>query len=228
MVLTGAGFSAESGLDTFRGSGGLWENQPVQQLATPEAFADDPDKVYRFYNARRAQLNAVAPNPAHWALAELEQNWLGEFMLVSQNVDDLHQRAGSVRLRSMHGELRRVRYTASAEIFTAPDTFDAQQRCPCCDAPGRLRPHIVWFGEVPFFMEEISAALSACDIFVAIGTSGNVYPAAGFVASASQSGAQTLEINAEQTDTSSVFDLHWQGLASERVPELTRMLLKSP
>jgi NAD-dependent deacetylase len=227
VVLTGAGISAESGLDTFRGAGGLWERQRVEDVATPEAFASNPAMVYRFYNARRAQLRseAVQPNAAHIALARLEKSFQGSFALVTQNVDDLHDRAGSRRLYHMHGELGRMRCQRSGQVFEAPVSFDGASICACCGSAGQLRPHVVWFGEMPLYMDEIHALLTDCDLFVAIGTSGNVYPAAGFVRVAREAGATTLEINSELTGGSSQFDCRWRGNATEQVPRLADVVL---
>ena len=227
VILTGAGVSAESGLSTFRGAGGMWENHRIEDVATPEAFATNPGLVYRFYNARRRQLGEVSPNAAHRALVELERSWPGHFTLISQNVDDLHQRAGSNRLISMHGELAKMRCQRTGVVHDAPVSFDGQDRCPCCKQPGNLRPHVVWFGEVPLQLDDIVARLSDCDLFVAVGTSATVYPAAGFVALANQAGAATLEINAEPTEASSRFDRHWRGAATEQVSRLVDHLLNS-
>ena len=226
VILTGAGISAESGLGTFRGAGGLWENHRVEEVATPEAFAREPDLVYRFYNARRQQLqyDDIAPNAAHRALVELEQRFPGNVFLVTQNVDDLHERAGSRQLYHMHGELMKMRCQASGRVFPAAIEFDGSRVCECCGEAGRLRPHVVWFGEMPLYMEEIAAMLADCDLFVAIGTSGTVYPAAGFVEIARQAGASTLEINPDPTDASSRFDYHWRGAATTEVPRLLAAL----
>ena len=222
VILTGAGISAESGLGTFRGAGGLWENHRVEEVATPEAFARDPDLVYRFYNARRTHLReaSVQANAAHSALAALESEFPGSFTLVTQNVDDLHERAGSRHLYHMHGELMKMRCQVTGEVYPAPITFDRDSCCECCGTPGNLRPHVVWFGEMPLYMDEIGALLADCDLFVAIGTSGTVYPAAGFVQLARRAGATTLEINPDPTDASSQFDYHWRGAATEQVPRL--------
>ncbi|MEE4661836.1 MAG: NAD-dependent deacylase [Halieaceae bacterium] len=228
VVLTGAGISAESGLGTFRGAGGLWEQHRVEEVATPEAFAADPAMVYRFYNARRAQLAEAEPNAAHRALAEMERRWQGGFALVTQNVDNLHRRAGSTRVYSMHGELDKMRCQRSGSVLDAPVYFDSEHCCSCCGVAGSLRPHVVWFGEVPLFMDEITALLAHCDLFVAIGTSSTVYPAAGFVALAREAGATTLEINPEPTEASSRFHHHWRGRATELVPKLADLLLSSP
>lgn len=225
VILTGAGISAESGLGTFRGAGGLWEQQRVEDVATPEAFARDPDLVYRFYNARRAHLcsGQVAPNAAHSALAELERAHAGGFALVTQNVDDLHERAGSRRLYHMHGELNKMRCQRSGRVFDSVPELDGASVCECCGVAGNLRPHVVWFGEMPLHMDEIYTLLEDCDLFVAIGTSGNVYPAAGFVQVARQAGATTLEINPESTEGSMLFEHHWRGNATEQVPRLLEL-----
>lgn len=225
VVLTGAGVSAESGLPTFRGGGGLWEGHRVEEVATPGAFARDPRLVYRFYNQRRAKLQdaAVAPNPAHLALAELERGWPGEFLLVTQNVDDLHERAGSRRLVHLHGELMRALCLACGTSSAWEGDMDAASVCPRCVAAGRLRPDIVWFGEMPYRMDEVYAALERCAIFVAVGTSGVVYPAAGFVEATH--GARTIELNLQPSAVSSAFRERRQGAAAELVPALVRELL---
>jgi NAD-dependent deacetylase len=224
VILTGAGVSAESGVPTFRGPDGLWEGHRVEDVATPRAFRRDPVLVQRFYDDRRAALVTVAPNPAHLALARLDAEWPGDFLLVTQNVDDLHERGGSRRLLHMHGELLRALCTAcgAAPAWTAP--LSGQPRCPRCDAPA-LRPDIVWFGEMPYHMPAIEAAIDACDLFVSIGTSGAVYPAAGFVASARAAGARTLEINLEPSAGTPLFDEARHGPAGRLVPELVAELL---
>ena len=223
VVLTGAGISAESGLATFRGGDGLWENHRIEDVATPEGFARDPDLVHRFYNARRAQLATVRPNAAHLALAELERAWPGEFLLVTQNVDDLHDRAGSRNLIHMHGELNRIRCARCAQVCPWTGASGRETPCPGCGRRA-LRPHVVWFGEMPLELDRIGAALERCALFVAIGTSGNVYPAAGFV-SAVGPGAATLELNLEPSLATDAFQEHRQGPATRLVPELARELL---
>jgi NAD-dependent deacetylase len=228
VVLTGAGISAESGLPTFRGTGGLWEGHKVEEVATPEAFARDPDLVHRFYNARRAKLRdpAIAPNAAHLALAELERRWPGEFLLVTQNVDDLHDRAGSRRLIHLHGELRRALCRACDQKMPWDADLGRHDRCPACGAGGWLRPDIVWFGEMPYRMGEVYDALARCRIFVAIGTSGLVYPAAGFVEAAAAAGAErTIELNLDPSETSQAFRERRFGPASDLVPALVAELL---
>ena len=224
VILTGAGISAESGLATFRGAGGMWADQRVEDVATPEGFARDPELVHRFYNERRAQLATVQPNAAHLALAELERAWPGEFLLVTQNVDDLHDRAGSGNLLHMHGELARSRCARCGHVFLWPGPTSQEMPCPACGRKPAVRPHIVWFGEMPLELERIGSALARCALFAAIGTSGNVYPAAGFVASVGP-GATTLELNLEPSLVTSAFTEHRQGPATELVPALVRELL---
>ncbi|WP_413288806.1 NAD-dependent deacylase [Bdellovibrio sp. HCB337] len=225
VILTGAGISAESGLKTFRDNNGLWENHRVEDVATPEAFARNPELVHRFYNLRRLQLNEVEPNAAHKALAELEKAWQGDFLLVSQNVDDLHKRAGSKKLLNMHGQLRSIWCTSCDAKMNWENELTQTNECPRCRVKGDLRPDIVWFGEMPYYMDEIYEALNFCDYFVAIGTSGNVYPAAGFVQMCPQ--AHKIEINKDASLVSSYFDEQWIGPASEQVPTWARKILNS-
>jgi NAD-dependent deacetylase len=219
VVLTGAGVSAESGLATFRGPDGLWEGHRVEDVATPEAFRRDPALVHAFYDARRANLDTVEPNAAHLALARLNEAWRGELLLVTQNVDDLHERAGSTRLLHMHGELTSGWCLACDERFGWTGPMGAGATCPNCGRVGQVRPDIVWFGEMPYDMDRIDAALHACDLFVSIGTSGAVYPAAGFVQTARYCGARTLEINLEPSLGSYMFEESRTGKAGELVPE---------
>lgn len=221
VVLTGAGISAESGIATFRASDGLWENHRIEDVASPEGFQRDPELVQNFYNLRREQLlsNEVAANAAHIALSKLEQVFAGKFLLVTQNIDDLHERAGSKQIIHMHGELLKMRCQQTQQLFECKQAISVDDKCLCCNQAGNLRPHIVWFGEMPLLMDEITTQLIHCDLFVAIGTSGNVYPAAGFVEIARQSGAKTLEINLDSTEKSSAFDERLVGKAGEVVPE---------
>lgn len=224
VVLTGAGISAESGIRTFRASDGLWEEHRIEDVATPEGFARDPALVHRFYSERRLALEAAAPNRAHGALAEAAQRPDLDLFLVTQNVDDLHERAGHERVVHMHGELRKMRClaTGNVEVFSGVSTPSTP--CKCCAAAGNLRPHIVWFGEMPFFMEAIEEALSQADVFVSIGTSGNVYPAAGFVRLAKRAGAHTVELNLEPSEGARIFDETRYGPATEVVPGYFRTL----
>lgn len=220
VVLTGAGVSAESGIKTFRDHNGLWENHRIEDVATPEAFARTPERVQQFYNARRRQLVEEAhPNPAHLALARFERAFSGDFTLVTQNVDDLHERAGSRNLIHMHGELLKARCAKTETIFPWTGDITITTPCPCCNRPGLLRPHIVWFGEIPLQMDEIEAALAKCDLFVAIGTSGQVYPAAGFVQMATAYGAHTVELNLEPSQGRNLFNEHHYGPAGQTVEQ---------
>jgi NAD-dependent deacetylase len=228
VVLTGAGISAESGLATFRGAGGLWEGHRVEDVATPEAFVRDPQVVHRFYNQRRRQLHdpAIKPNPAHLALARLETEWPGRVLVVTQNIDDLHERAGSRQVVHMHGEIRRVRCVACSEERLWLGDLGTQTACPACAATATLRPAIVWFGEIPLEMERITAALATCDLFVAIGTSGHVYPAAGFVELVRDvDRAHTIEVNLEPSAVRSAFAESRIGPAGTVVPALVEELL---
>ena len=218
VILTGAGISAESGLATFRGADGLWEGHRVEDVATPEAFRLDPDLVQVFYDARRARLNKVEPNAAHRALARLDAEWPGELLIVTQNVDDLHERAGAKRLLHMHGELRSAWCLACDSRMRWESDLADRPPCPSCGEPGRLRPDIVWFGEMPYEMDRIDRALMAAHLFVSIGTSGNVYPAAGFVRTTRYVGARTIEINLEPSVGSFLFDESRTGRAGELVP----------
>lgn len=225
IVLTGAGVSAESGLATFRGPDGLWEGHRVEDVATPEAFRRDPALVHQFYDARRAKLASVSPNAAHLALARLERDWPGGFLLVTQNVDDLHERAGSKRLIHMHGELASGRCTLCDRRFPWSGPMGEGAICPHCAAVGNVRPDIVWFGEMPYEMERIDEALQGCDLFVSIGTSGAVYPAAGFVQTARYCGARTIEANLEPSISSIFFHESRIGKAGELVPKFVQELL---
>lgn len=218
VVLTGAGVSAESGLATFRGADGLWEAHRVEDVATPEAFVRDPALVHAFYDARRAKLATVEPNPAHQALARLEAGWPGEYLLVTQNVDDLHERAGSKRLVHMHGELTKGWCLACDARFGWTGAMGDGAECPSCGSAGLVRPDIVWFGEMPYEMQRIDEALRRSGLFVSIGTSGAVYPAAGFVQTARHCGAATLEMNLEPSMGSFLFDESRIGPAGELVP----------
>ena len=225
VVLTGAGISAESGIRTFRAADGLWEDHRVEDVATPEAFERDPDLVQRFYNERRAQLlDGIEPNSGHQALADFEKHHAGDFTLITQNIDNLHEQAGSENLLHMHGELLKVRCRHTHKLYPCRDAVDNQQPCPCCGSSGALRPHVVWFGEMPLYMDEIEQKLSQCDLFISIGTSGNVYPAAGFFQMAKSVGAHTVELNLEPSNHGSLFDEAHYGPASEVVPEFLSRL----
>lgn len=217
VVLTGAGISAESGVATFRGPDGLWEGHRVEDVATPEAFARDPVLVQSFYDQRRAALARVEPNPAHRALARLDAAWPGELLIVTQNVDDLHERAGTERLLHMHGRLKSARCLACGKRSPWEGALGDAPACPACAEPA-LRPDIVWFGEMPHGMRTIEKAVAGCDLFVSIGTSGAVYPAAGLVQMARACGAATLELNLDASEGSHWFDESRRGPAGTLVP----------
>ncbi|MEK6638316.1 MAG: NAD-dependent deacylase [Pseudomonadota bacterium] len=224
VILTGAGISAESGVGTFRDAGGLWEQHRVEDVATPEAFARDPDLVLRFYDMRRAFVQQVEPNAAHNALAELDARWPGELTIITQNVDDLHERAGTGRLIHMHGE----HLSAWCTVCDARGEWRATllDRPPCLNCgETALRPDIVWFGEMPYRMDEIEAAVARADLFVSIGTSGAVYPAAGYVRTARHYGARTLELNLEPSQGSHFFDESRMGVATDLVPAWVEEIL---
>lgn len=224
VVLTGAGISAESGLKTFRDAGGLWEGHDVQAVATPEAFARDPALVHRFYDERREQLEDVGPNVAHLALARLEAESDHEVLLVTQNVDDLHERAGSRNVLHMHGELLKALCMVCGESSPWHEALSAEPPCPNC-AERALRPDIVWFGEVPYHLDAIHDALVECDLFAAIGTSGLVYPAAGFATVAAASGTRTAELNLEASAKGAAFDEVREGPATATVPSWVAELM---
>lgn len=227
VVLTGAGISAESGIRTFRATDGLWEDHKVDDVATPEGYQRDPELVLNFYNDRRRDLSKpeVKPNAAHYALAQLEQNFDGEFLLVTQNIDNLHERAGSKNVVHMHGELLKAHCPKTQQVYTWDNDLKSTDNCHCCKPAMPLRPHIVWFGEMPLSMELIYDHLRDADLFVAIGTSGKVYPAAGFVQEANQFDADTIEINLESSDVESQFGEIRRGKATNLVPELVFSLL---
>ncbi len=234
VILTGAGISAESGLATFRDQSGLWCNHRVEDVATPEGFERNPKLVHDFYNMRRAQLKQAKPNAAHLALAELAARWEGQVLLITQNVDDLHERAEAgkqlkdgYRLLHMHGELNKARCMASEKITTWHDDITTDTPCACCNKPGQMRPHIVWFGEMPLYMDTICEALERCDLFISIGTSGNVYPAAGFVHQVRAHGrGHTVELNMEPSDGHTLFEETIYGPATKIVPVYVEALLR--
>ena len=225
VILTGAGVSAESGLGTFRDKGGLWTRFDLEEVATPEGYARDPAKVLDFYNTRRRNCREASPNPAHQAIAWLQREWPGRVTLITQNIDDLHERAGSAQVIHMHGRIMGALCAACDGRWGWVGDMGLDDACPACAAPGTVRPDVVWFGEMPYHLAEIWERLESCDLFVAIGTSGAVYPAAGFVADARHRGARTLEINLEPSENAGLFDERLLGRASETVPEwVARML----
>jgi NAD-dependent deacetylase len=217
VILTGAGISAESGLRTFRADDGLWEDHRVEDVATPAAFRRDPELVQRFYDERRRNIMSAKPNAAHAALARLDREWTGDLLIVTQNIDDLHERAGAERVLHMHGEGLSAWCLACDARHRWTGTLLGEPPCPACGEP-MLRPDIVWFGEMPYEMDRIFGALAHVDLFVSIGTSGAVYPAAGFVQQAKTHGARTLELNLERSQGSLWFDETRLGPASELVP----------
>ncbi|MBA2955268.1 NAD-dependent protein deacylase [Nocardioides sp. MAH-18] len=225
VVLTGAGVSAESGVPTFRDADGLWEGHRVEDVATPEAFAHQPAVVHRFYDARRAALAGVDPNPAHRALARLEQALRDDLLVVTQNIDDLHERGGSTRVVHMHGRLRAARCVSCDARVEWHGDLGHEPPCPVCRASA-LRPDVVWFGEMPYDLDLIFEALDDADLFVSIGTSGAVYPAAGFVRHAAAGGARTLELNLDPSAGTHHFDEARHGAASSLVPEWVSQLLR--
>ena len=224
VILTGAGVSAESGIDTFRGQGGLWEQQRVEDIATPQAFARDPDLVQQFYDMRREQVQSSDPNAAHYALARLDREWPGDLMIVTQNIDDLHERAGARRVLHMHGELLNAWCTACDSRPRWHGPLVDRPVCPVCGAR-MLRPDVVWFGEMPYWMDEIYAAMRGADLFLSIGTSGAVYPAAGLVRDARELGAHTLELNLERSQGSANFHETRIGPATKLVAEWVQALI---
>jgi NAD-dependent deacetylase len=228
VVLTGAGISKESGLDTFRDKDGLWAKMRVEDVATLDGFHRDPERVQDFYNRRRRELSdgGIQPNPAHLALARLEREWPGEVLIVTQNIDDLHERAGSTNLIHMHGEVLKARCQSCHKPLAWTTDIETASVCPSCGRAGALRPHVVWFGEVPLEMNRIQSALERCDLFVSIGTSGQVYPAAGFVAAVRRGGrARAVELNLEPSNGASLFHEVHTGPASTLVPAFVESVL---
>jgi NAD-dependent deacetylase len=226
VVLTGAGISAESGIPTFRASDGLWENHRVDDVATPEGFARNPALVHRFYNERRRHLHRVDPNPAHKALARLEREYDAPVWIVTQNIDDLHERGGSEKVIHMHGDLlSSLCSRCGSRRGGVREDMDEHSICGACGIPGSLRPDVVWFGEIPYRMEEIFSLLDECTLFISIGTSGHVYPAAGFVTAAVKAGAYAIEVNPEPSLVNSHFHRRIAARAGEGVPSLVDEIL---
>jgi NAD-dependent deacetylase len=225
VILTGAGLSAESGVATFRDEAGIWSKVRVEDVATPEAFERDPIRVQEFYNTRRRDHVGIAPNAAHSALARLEQQHKGNVLIVTQNIDALHEAAGQKNLIHMHGELLKAWCLSCDERHSCLGDLISQSRCPNCQVVGRLRPDVVWFGEMPYRMEEIEHALAVADMFISIGTSGNVYPAAGFVQLAKRAGAHTVELNLEPSEGARRFHEAIHGPATQVVPAFVDRLL---
>jgi NAD-dependent deacetylase len=225
VILTGAGISAESGISTFRDPDGIWSKVDYREVATPEGFAANPAKVHEFYNWRRRNVGAVEPNAAHFALAKLEREFPGDFLLVTQNVDSLHEAAGTAKLIHMHGQHNQALCTACGLRSPWVGEMSLTSACPSCGVAGHMRPDVVWFGEMPYQMDRIYAAIAACDLFISIGTSGNVYPAAGFVKEARRAGAHTVELNLEPSEGISYFAEADHGPATVVVPRYVDALL---
>ncbi|MGC9403670.1 Sir2 family NAD+-dependent deacetylase [Vibrio genomosp. F10] len=227
VILTGAGISAESGIKTFRTQDGLWENHRIEDVATPEGFQKDPDLVQDFYNQRRKKLqsDAISPNAAHIALGKLERELEGTVTIITQNIDNLHEKGGSKNIIHMHGELLKSRCSESNQVIEHTGDIQTGDLCHCCQIPAQMRPHIVWFGEMPLRMGDIYSALEQTDLFISIGTSGVVYPAAGFVHDAKMHGAHSIEINLEPSAVESEFAEKRYGKASVEVPKLVEELL---
>jgi NAD-dependent deacetylase len=226
VILTGAGISAESGIATFRDGNGLWSNYRVEDVATLNGYRRNPALVHVFYNTRRRELKNVSPNPAHTALAELERRYPGKVSVITQNVDDLHERAGTENLIHMHGELLSLRCEICGYAFKSDADFSPDSVCPQCSKKGSIRPDIVWFGEVPMHLERIEPLLLSADLFISVGTSGNVYPAAGFV-SIAKNNAHTVEINIEASVSAPFFQERIKGKAGEAVPAYVEKLLEA-
>ncbi|WP_372651332.1 NAD-dependent deacylase [Halobacteriovorax sp.] len=227
VILTGAGISAESGIKTFRDQDGLWESHDIMEVASLNGFKKNPDLVFDFYNARRDQLQSeeVHPNEAHLALARLEKKFQGKVTIITQNVDDLHERAGSTNIIHMHGELLKMHCKKSLKVFSISGKLNQSTICSCCREAGNLRPHIVWFGEVPYRLDDIEEELKSCDLFISIGTSGEVYPAAAFVSEVKHHGAVTIEQNIVPTKQSRLFDSQLTGPSTIEVPRLVKIIL---
>lgn len=227
VILTGAGISAESGLGTFRDKDGLWTKYDLNDVATPEGFQRDPVMVHQFYNARRKNLLSAKANDGHYALAQLERQSRGTVWVVTQNIDNLHEQAGTTNLIHMHGELLKSRCAACGYIDTKTQDTGTDTACPVCTETGVIRPHVVWFGEMPLYMDDIAERLALCDLFISIGTSGSVYPASGFVMEALRTGAHTVELNLEPSDGESLFAEKIYGPATKVVPAYVKKLLSA-
>ena len=227
VILTGAGLSAESGISTFRDKDGIWSKYNIEDVATPEAFHKNPELVNDFYNQRRQGHAGLKPNKAHEALAELEHMHNGDVLLVTQNIDSLHEQAGSTKLIHMHGEIYKAFCSFCKYKIECTENLSQESVCPNCNKARGMRPDVVWFGEMPYQMDRIYNALAECDLFISIGTSGNVYPASGFVAEARQNGAYTVELNLEPSQGINMFHEAIHGKATEVVPAYVHKLLHS-
>ena len=228
VILTGAGISKESGIDTFRDEGGIWSKVKIENVATPQAFERDPSTVQKFYNGRRASLldPSIKPNAAHFALAKLEREWPGHVAVITQNIDNLHESAGTQNLIHMHGELLKARCTNCGLVVDWHQPLGEGEKCPDCQKKA-LRPHVVWFGETPLMMDSIDQLLADCNLFLSVGTSGNVYPASGFVQMANSYGSHTVEINLEPSEGATLFKESKYGVATLLVPSFVDALIDS-
>ena len=227
VILTGAGISAESGLSTFRSQDGLWNNHKVEDVATIEAFRRNPDYVHQFYNDMRPQLYKAKPNPAHLAITKLQQKCAAKVNVITQNVDTLHEKAGNQNVYHIHGRIDQIVCLNCGHVFNTWNEVSSEDECPQCQVVGMLKPNIVFFGENLLFMDKVDALLKACDLFISVGTSGVVYPAAGFVQIAKLCGADTIEFNMEKTSNNLLFDRHIYGPAGTTLPQFVDELLKA-
>lgn len=227
LFLTGAGISAESGLSTFRSENGLWNNHRVEDVATIEAYLRNPDSVHQFYNDMRPELLKAEPNPAHLAITELQNNHPAEVNVVTQNVDTLHEKAGNTNIYHIHGQINQIVCMNCGHVFETWGDVSSEDKCEKCGITGMLKPNIVFFGENLLYMNKVDELLKSCDLFISVGTSGVVYPAAGFVQIAKMFGADTMELNMEQTSNNRLFDRHIYGPAGTTLPALVKELLKN-
>lgn len=227
LFLTGAGISAESGLSTFRSENGLWNNHRVEDVATIEAYLRNPDYVHQFYNDMRPELLKAEPNPAHLAITELQNNHPAEVNVVTQNVDTLHEKAGNTNIYHIHGQINQIVCMNCGHVFETWGDVSSEDKCEKCGITGMLKPNIVFFGENLLYMNKVDELLKSCDLFISVGTSGVVYPAAGFVQIAKMFGADTMELNMEQTSNNRLFDRHIYGPAGTTLPALVKELLEN-
>ena len=227
VFLTGAGISAESGLATFRSENGLWNNHRVEDVATIEAYLRNPDYVHQFYNDMRPELFKAEPNPAHLAITDLQSNYPAQIDIVTQNVDTLHEKAGNKNIYHIHGQINQIVCLNCGHVFETWGDISSEDKCEKCGVVGMLKPNIVFFGENLLYMDKVDNLLKSCDLFISIGTSGVVYPAAGFVQIAKMFGADTIELNMEQTSNNRLFDRHIYGPAGTTLPALVQELIES-
>ena len=227
LFLTGAGISAESGLSTFRSENGLWNNHKVEDVATIEAYLRNPDYVHQFYNDMRPDLFKAKPNPAHLAITELQNNCSAQIDIVTQNVDTLHEKAGNKNVYHIHGQINQIVCMNCGHVFETWGDVSSEDKCEQCGISGMLKPNIVFFGEDLLYMDKVNVLLRTCDLFISVGTSGVVYPAAGFVQIAKMFGADTVELNMEKTSNNLLFDRHIYGPAGTTLPALVKELIEN-